>query len=1035
MSDPIATYTFLPWLRQGIAAKIRTPDTLGSGAGPADRTAVRVSMRVNDIADFVAGDVQLVGPGDVVGLNPQAIVRVEPRQWATDFEPNYLAFVEFYDEDFPWRYTPARAVETNAAGVAVADARQTKLRPWIFLMVLEEEEFEPDAAPQAPLTAIRLRDTVAPSDLLPPPAQAWAWAHVHVNRDISASAIAATVDALQEVARGNPDAVFSRLVCPRKLKPLTGYHALLIPAFEVGRLAGLGQSTTGQDSLAPSWGAGQREYPVYYRWYFRTGERGDFEYLANLLEPRPADERVGVRDMDMQEPNFGVVGMRDGPGEIPTMGLEGALRSPTSRSRPAQWPATSPADRPEFVRQLEQQVNLQDTLLNPPDPGTAHPDPVISPPLYGRWHARQTRLSVGEDGWVNELNQDPRYRVPAGCGTQAIQTGQEDYMQRAWQQLGDLLRVNQRIRWGQLAVAASQRMFVRHLRSLPSDQRIAITRQVHARVMGSPTTIFQQLQAARLPQAAVSPTFRKISRPRGAMMRKAVPASRGKPTDVIVRLNSGAITAALPVAPPARALSFETAAGPPRSAVTDRLREVLPWAPSWAIDALSNLAARIGVRPPLDTRPAERRLVTSAAVRAIPPRPEFSITEPGQALSPRVARAGARDGSEAASFRQAVLDLHARLEVPAPPVAAKPGVDLAATGATLLAALDPVRTIPKRILSFVAVPPGFGSVQPVETLAPVMAHPVFADPMYKPLRDISVELLVPNLGLVPNNTITLMETNNRFVEAYMVGLNHEMASELLWREYPTDQRGSYFRQFWDVGDVVARDDGTDASAREEALRDITPLHTWERTTALGSHDNRALPTGSEPGDARLVLVIRGDLLKRYPTAVVYAQKAKWVDDPEDFATPPRRIRVLDEGDPSANIKEPLFKAEIDPDMRFVGFDLTAPVAKGDPTPPQGSDLGNPGWFFIIQERPGEPRFGLDIDDTVPPPPTSWGGLAWNHLGDPAAIKWIDMSATPTTNITAGPDVHIEWGSNAADVAYILYQVPVMVAVHADDLLE
>jgi hypothetical protein len=37
-----------------------------------------------------------------------------------------------------------------------------------------------------------------------------------------------------------------------------------------------------------------------------------------------------------------------------------------------------------------------------------------------------------------------------------------------------------------------------------------------------------------------------------------------------------------------------------------------------------------------------------------------------------------------------------------------------------------------------------------------------------------------------------------FLEAYMVGLNHELARELLWREFPTDQRGGYFRQFWDV---------------------------------------------------------------------------------------------------------------------------------------------------------------------------------------------------------------------------------------------
>ena len=39
----------------------------------------------------------------------------------------------------------------------------------------------------------------------------------------------------------------------------------------------------------------------------------------------------------------------------------------------------------------------------------------------------------------------------------------------------------------------------------------------------------------------------------------------------------------------------------------------------------------------------------------------------------------------------------------------------------------------------------------------------------------------------------------------MVGLNHEMARELLWREYPTDQRGSYFRQFWDASVAVERE--------------------------------------------------------------------------------------------------------------------------------------------------------------------------------------------------------------------------------------
>ena len=115
-----------------------------------------------------------------------------------------------------------------------------------------------------------------------------------------------------------------------------------------------------------------------------------------------------------------------------------------------------------------------------------------------------------------------------------------------------------------------------------------------------------------------------------------------------------------------------------------------------------------------------------------------------------------------------------------------------------------------------------------------MAHPIFADPMYRPLRDLSSELLIPNLNLIPNNTITLLETNPRFIEAYMVGLNHEMARELLWREFPTDQRGSYFRQFWDVGEIVNRDPAKDAEAVEEERARypaVAPLET--ATSPLG----------------------------------------------------------------------------------------------------------------------------------------------------------------------------------------------------------
>ena len=82
-----------------------------------------------------------------------------------------------------------------------------------------------------------------------------------------------------------------------------------------------------------------------------------------------------------------------------------------------------------------------------------------------------------------------------------------------------------------------------------------------------------------------------------------------------------------------------------------------------------------------------------------------------------------------------------------------------------------------------------------------MAYPKIDLPMYEPLKEISVELFLPNINLIAPNSITLIETNQSFIEAYMVGLNHEFARKLLWREYPTDQRGSYFRQFWDVAQL------------------------------------------------------------------------------------------------------------------------------------------------------------------------------------------------------------------------------------------
>ncbi|MCZ4516851.1 hypothetical protein O3Q52_53905, partial [Streptomyces sp. ActVer] len=119
-------YSFLPWLRTGIATRI-TDDP-----GTAERASIPVTLRVTGdaltrgtLVQDVSREVQLYGPGDVVGVDARAISRTEPRPGVTNVEPNYLAHIEFSDEDFLWRYSPA------ASGSGTK-----RLAPWLALVVL-----------------------------------------------------------------------------------------------------------------------------------------------------------------------------------------------------------------------------------------------------------------------------------------------------------------------------------------------------------------------------------------------------------------------------------------------------------------------------------------------------------------------------------------------------------------------------------------------------------------------------------------------------------------------------------------------------------------------------------------------------------------------------------------------------------------------------------------------------------------------------------------------------------------------------------
>ena len=1119
MSNPLATYTFLPWLRQGLSNSISQDETT---ANPALRASValQLTLRAEGVsaavpdANLATNMVRLYGPGDVLAIEQRAIIKTEPRNWITNYEPNDLAYIDFYDEDFPWRYTPAHANTTTH-----------RHRPWIMLVVLAEGEFREGKPESSPTPFIDVPDLT----LLPVKEELWAWAHVHINRNLGANDTVivdndgpAIAGRLGGVLNEDADLAYSRILCPRKLVPNTAYHAFLVPTFETGRVAGLGLDVSKvDDAMRGAWEAhpergnlAGNSLPYYSRWFFRTGIEGDFEYLVRLLKPQVMDARVGRRDIDVQRPMPNLNGIA-GPDANGVLRLGGALKVPdlalTEEQRDEaaafdNWDAPRPHP---FQRDLAAFINLADDYSKvsaeaahegptvPDDIGTlpdgeTDPDPLITPPLYGTWHALTKRLLTEADGlpvantgnWVHELNLDPRHRTAAGFGTSVVRDRQEEYVNAAWEQIGEVLDANRRMRLAQWARAVSLSWFTRHITTVATsapERFIALVGPVMKRVVVSGFTVRKQVLDSRVPLALTSTAMRRVLRPGGRFARSIAtsgelsPAGISSPTligTLIRGVNDETLTVAQAPAVPSGAATVTRVVTPLLPTVPGWLLDLLrryAALPMWVLVALLLLAlillaggagivlvvivaaAALGAFAWLRQQQAVPNVETllpqnetPAAVDALPVVSTFVLDTFGTTTTAAAAATG--DSQEGIRFKQAlkkVFQLDADVAQAEPPIVRK---ELALTPMVngLKTTLDPARSIPLRYYRAVKLP---SRIQDglTETFVEAMAYPRIDVPMYRPLADIGSELFLPNVGLIPHDSISLLETNQKFIESYMVGVNHEFARELLWREYPTDQRGSYFRQFWDVSGYQ-NVEGLSADALREKLYDIPKLHRWSKTSVLGAHDNRQ-PPNSPPKD-EVVLSIRGELLKRYPTAVIYAHKAAWQTKPDgsidqSLIRIPVPLSPAEETNPPRDkVKTPLYEAKVDPDITFLGFDLTTKEVRGDPA------TNDAGWFFVIKERPGEPRFGLDIARGGAPL-NSWSDLAWDDVTTDRGMLRIrpgmnSYQLTVTPPASEGPDEiaqHLEdrqvrWNenTNAADVAYVLYQLPVLVAVHGAEML-
>ena len=245
--------------------------------------------------------------------------------------------------------------------------------------------------------------------------------------------------------------------------------------------------------------------------------------------------------------------------------------------------------------------------------------------------------------------------------------------------------------------------------------------------------------------------------------------------------------------------------------------------------------------------------------------------------------------------------------------------------------------------------------------------PTFDQPAYELLRAVAPEWLLPGVDAVPLDSVIVLGSHGAFAEAFLVGVNHALAQELLWRGYPLDREATMVGSFW--GD------------------EPTEIAQWPPGSALGTHGHGA--------DA-LVLLLRGNFVARFPTALSYLTRT--LADGREHRLPPEA------------------GGRIGGDATVLRFGLTAEQATAPIT-----DGGGP-WRIVLQEAVDHARFGAD-DPAGPATLGSWMDLDWGHpqLAGRTHVPVAGPLLGLTRPVGAGSADTATWGLSAGHLASALQQ--------------
>ena len=454
------------WVRKGISSQITEVDDLANefNSIAKSRPSVNLSMRLkatpvsadeNDESQKITSteikEIPIVGPGDVLSINSNSVMTLYPPSGSKGLANTYEPYIEFWEPDFAWRYTPA-AVQKKA------DIHESRLRPWLALVTCKSSQCSISRNKNRVKIVKFNVDENGYNEIFPKPKDIWKTAHAQgVSPDKADFCRIIGIKRYKNDSKSKPE---EKTI---EFDTNTEYTAFVIPVFEVTRLRALGFEDDIDETIVqtPAWEEDYSNqlkrkepfsFPAFFTWTFKTGEE-KFETLVEALKPHTT-KKAGI-DIDVSNLGDGLSYQPFFPnGEKRDSIVMPAATQTVDYKKPTPFPnPDSNNAEADVFESLKEKLDLSPTFKenqamvggNQNQSDEVNTDPFVVPPIYGAKHAMATGFDLQNPSWLESVNLDLHYRAVAGLGKKIVQEHQEQFVNRAWKQVDLVKALNEKM--------------------------------------------------------------------------------------------------------------------------------------------------------------------------------------------------------------------------------------------------------------------------------------------------------------------------------------------------------------------------------------------------------------------------------------------------------------------------------------------------------------------------------------------------------------------------------------------------------------